>query len=438
MALSAKVFSFTVSTGAVGTTFDVTGLTGIHSSSKFWALLWWSGRATTGFAEEDVRVGLGLLTGTASRRSYSMFLDHGSASEVSVGSKENDCCIHTVTTGPAIEGKCDLDSVITDGLRFIVDDQFVTAVVVGGIAVWGSDITDVGIVDFDSPTATGDDDASLNFGFALNTGIDDKAIITISNRNSSFGSAANIGALGLSVIAGDTIAQAAVGIRASHGVNPTTNNRACRTGVSINGMATVDQITHRASATAWLSTGARLNWAETALSTWNSSALAVKGGRYKVGDILSQTGTSNTDETVGIVPKGLFLFSAGAAESASDTSNAHIHISVGGATGAAERNVAFICDQDATTPADCGSGFQTDAFYGRIDVTNATKAVIGLADLVDLDASGGGFTFVMDDADPDQAIIPYLAIGETPVTTQYTNLERSTRGLLRGLAPMWR
>lgn len=415
MALNCKVGTVTISTGAVGTTFDVTGLTGFDTSTKKAVILWWSGRGTTGFGEDDLRAGQGFFVGTASRRSYTTWSDHGAADTLTAAVRHDDCCISTIATTGTLDGKADIDSIIANGFRLIVDDQFTNAVVVGYLAIWGSDLQEAGIVDFDSPGATGDQD--LNFGFALDTGKNDKGVIIISNRAGTFGTIAAIGSAGMGVVAGDTISQAAMGMRLNSGVATTLTNTASISGQCINGISSADTLTHRANATTWLSTGLRINWAET-VAGWNSSALALKGGQYLVGSILSQTGTSDTDETVGITPKAILAFSGNGAETASDSVVAHGQMSVGAASGAAERAVAFVGDQDNIADSDIGVGFRDDAFYARIDITNAVKAEIGRADLVDfVIPTSGGFTFVMDDADPDQAFIPYLAMGAAPDAT---------------------
>ena len=139
--------------------------------------------------------------------------------------------------------------------------------------------------------------------------------------------------------------------------------------------------------------------------------LCLKGGQFKVGDILSQTTTDNTAETgVGFQPKALIFASHNKTESTADTPQDHDERTVGFATSATSRNCVGIMDKDNEGTMDVAHAIHTDQCYSN-QSTAATIAVEGLMDLVSMDSDG--FTFVMDDADPAQAFAWYLAVGNS-------------------------
>lgn len=410
MSLSVADGVITAGADAVNTTYTVSGLSFQPKAIFFF----WCGRATTGQGEADHNWGSGFATSTSSRRCYISQSDHGAAAAASDHARFNDCCIATLTVAGALASKIDLNAINSDGFQLIVDDNLPAGLVISWIAWGGSDITDVAIVDFSEPGSTGNQDISV--GFALDTGQDDKAVIFLGGVDTAFGSITSWSNWMLGVAAGNSPVNAVLTGNTIDSSDPSEADTYCRNGDCVANLGTGAAVVSRASVSAWLSTGFRLNWAEVdGGTTWEQSALVIKGGRWNVGDATTSTGTSNQDEVVGIVPKGILLASHGKAQSTADTSQAVDERIVGVATAAASRSTAGMLQKDAANTMDIGIAHRNDAMYVN-QSTASTITVEGLMDLVDFVVTGDGFTYVMDDADPSPAFFWYLACADAPVT----------------------
>lgn len=400
-----------LTTGAVNTTFSVE-TPGFQPSA---VVLCWNGRATLGTAEADANFGIGLFTGTAARRAYNAQLDHAVTANNNRDTVwRNDACVVTLDTAAALGGLADVDAIFANGFRLIIDDQFPAALVVGWLAVGGTDIANVAVVDWTERATNGDTDVAT--GFALNTGIDDKAVIAVGIRSTAAsGTAASDSAISLGIAAGNSIAQATAGMSGDDATDPSLT---CGYGISgqLVSLLGNDVVVTRNRVSSWLADGFRVTTDETDGSAYRYSALVIKGGRWEVGNFLTRTDTTKTDEATTYVPKGLLALSAVRAESTSDTTTAGAELSVGAAAGANARWASLIRDADASAAADVGHSLVDTAFYTNIAATAAT--VDGLCDLVDfVPASGNGFTFVMDDADPAQSFVAYLVGAEAPAAS---------------------
>jgi len=406
MALQVADGTITLSTGAVGTTFTVSGL----AFQPVAIFFFWNGRATSGQGEADHKFGAGFAVSTSSRRAFTTQSDHGNTTIASDTARYNDCCVATLTIAGAIDGKADLNAINSDGFQLIIDDVFSAGLQVGWIAWGGSDLTNAEIVDISEPGATGNQDIATSF--ALNTGADDKAIIFLGSSDGAYGTPTTFSTFMFGVAAGDTPVNAVFAACSDDALGTSNTMAYSRTGDCI---AEVDSdVVHsRAAVSAWLSTGFRLNWsAVDAATTWPFSALVMKGGRWQVGDSVTSTGTTNQTENTNYQPKGIVVGSACRAASTAGTSTAVDERSIGVATSASSRRCASLTDKDAATIADMGIDYREDAFYSN-QSTATTVVVEGLADLVSFDAAPS-FTFVMDDADPTANYFFYLLAADAP------------------------
>jgi hypothetical protein len=156
----------------------------------------------------------------------------------------------------------------------------------------------------------------------------------------------------------------------------------------------------RASLTSFDATNINLNWAER-LSTRYIMALVWAGGAFRVDDLLTQTTTTPfTDSGYGLKPTAALFASCNRAASTADTPTTFANLSIGAATGPAERVGTAIQDENAVGTSECTAALQVDEVYVNID---ATSLVQGLMDVQSFDADG--MTLVMDDADPSQAFV---------------------------------
>lgn len=393
-----------ITTGAVGTTFTVSGL-----SFQPTAILFnWSGRTTIGSANEfDHRWGAGFATSTSSRRAYTSASDHGVGTSAADNNRFNDCCIGTLTTTGATDGKADLNAINADGFQLIIDDTFAVALAVQWFA-W--DATNAEIVDFNEPGSTGDQDIATSF--ALNTGNDDKAVILLGGGNGTFGTVDTFSVWEMGVVAGDTPVNALLACAARDAAPNMVTHSYCRTGECL-AVTYLDAVQSAASLTAWLSTGFRLNWTTIDTTANQFSALVMQGGnQWQVGDALTSTGSTNQVESTNFQPTGLIVGSHCKTESVAGTVQAHDERSLGFATAPTTRSCIAVVDTDAPTSSDIAIGGWSDRIYNNFDQTNAAKTTVqGAMDLVSFDATPS-FTYVMDTTDDVENYFWYLATGD--------------------------
>lgn len=391
--------TITLTTGGIGTTFTVSGLP-FQPKAIFFAH---SGRAAVGQAEGTHRFGAGFAVSTSSRRCYSSFSDHAQATMTNGIVALNDCVVGAQNNVLGMAGKADLDAVLSDGFRLIIDQVFAVAMIVGWEA-WGGDLTDAQIVDFTDPGAPGNLDVATSF--SLNTGKDDKAVIFLGINGTGFGTPGGDSCWFIGAAAGHSIVNAVLGGMSDNGLADAITCSYCRLGECV-ALVDPDVVNRRASVTAWdpAGNGFRLNFAEVGGGGVSYSALVLKGGRWFIGSGLTATDGSNVVEATPYVPKGILVASHNKAENASDVTAPHDERSVGVADAVGQWYASMI-DKDAAAAADVGVDFNTTGFYGN-QSTAATIVVEGVGGLVSLDATPG-FTFAMSDPDPVASFFWYL------------------------------
>jgi hypothetical protein len=168
----------------------------------------------------------------------------------------------------------------------------------------------------------------------------------------------------------------------------------------------------RADFVSFLSNGFRVNWLENGAGSRRYHYLALKGGQYAVGSVLTQTDTVTDIVVSGLpfAPKGGLLISHCKAESTQDVVQDHDELSVGAFSGATQRNAQAHLDEHAVADSEVTTALEFDAVYANISTASAIE---GLMDVKTVDA--GGVTFIMDDADPAQSFVGYLLVGDAPV-----------------------
>jgi hypothetical protein len=161
----------------------------------------------------------------------------------------------------------------------------------------------------------------------------------------------------------------------------------------------------------FLSNGFRMNCIE---ATGNRYCvyLALKGGNYAVGSLLTRTdGNDIVVSGLASRPAAVLLASHCQTESTQDTVQANDRLSVGAFTSVSERVAQAIHDVDAGTDSVVATAVEYDEAYINLD---STGAVQGLMDVKSVDATG--FTMVMDDTDPSAAFVGYIAFGPSAQT----------------------
>lgn len=405
MALSCFVDAFNIGTGALGTTVARSGY-GFQPKA---CLYWWAGRldAVDAVGLLHVRCGIGAACTPTDRCCVSTYIDHGSASAATARTHYTTECIVSVNKSAVVDANADLQSFDSDGQTLVIDDAFVTAqnVRVHCLAVGGSDLTNVATVQFQAPTTTGNADVtSLSF--------QPDALVLFSVGHPTVPAAATTTArLSLGVVAGGQ-----QGVAAYEDVNGlgTTDTASYNYGGECVALFTnATTINFRAAFVSFLSNGFRLNWLEVDGSTQPYVVgLALKGGSYLVGNLLTQTDTVTTmvESGFGFQPTGVLLLSSTDAQSTQDSPGAHARMSIGAFTSPTNRGVQACMSQDASANSNAGSTVQHDACYARVTTAGALDA---LMDVQSVDSDG--FTGIMDDADVAQAYVTYLAFGNAGV-----------------------
>ncbi|MDA1330692.1 MAG: hypothetical protein O3B43_06480 [Chloroflexi bacterium] len=141
--------------------------------------------------------------------------------------------------------------------------------------------------------------------------------------------------------------------------------------------------------------------------------LAIKGGEWHLYDDLTQTNVATDIQKsgFGFAPSGGIVMSGNQAFSSQDTVNGAHQFSIG-AFNALDSRVVAASNISVSGPSSDSIGLFSDiAVYENVTVASGS---VGRADIQSIDA--GGFTFIMDDADPSQAPMVVLAIGPLEIS----------------------
>jgi hypothetical protein len=413
MALTSKVGSFNTGTGAAASTVVVNDV-GFQPKIIFF---WWNGRTDTVDASGRANHarGFGVATSTADRRFMTSLAQDTPTAMLTNATQGNAACIGVTTTGDAIDGLLDVSSFYAGGFTLVVDDQFAASYRVQYLALGGSDITDVTTGQLTGPAAgvTGNQDTtSLSFqpDFLLCFGTGQ----TTANNTVRADSRCSLG----------------IATSASQGVWAGGSNDGAGTSQAMayckaseiwaQVAAAVTGLDDRAAFVSFLSNGFRLNWTEVTTGGAVVFFAAIKGGGIKAGSVLTQTDTTTpiTASSFGFQPTGVLLFSACRAESTADTMTDDDELSMGAFTSTSARVAMSMADDDAAGTAVVSTGLSHDQCYQNLVAADGT--VDGEMDVSSVDA--GGFTLIMDNADPAQSFVMYAAFGDTAVAPTVKHL----------------
>ena len=417
MGMSSAVGSFNTGTGAIGTTVAVSGL-GFQPKL---VLFWWSNRTGTTDAagRADAGRGFGYAISTSVRGRCNTLAQDTPTSMVTNKSQDDTECIGLTTTADAIDGLMDLQSMDADGFTLVVDDVFVASYRVHYLALGGTDITDVAGGNFLKATVTGDQDIT-------SVGFEPDLVILFSHGGTNLTGTIAVDTE-LMIGAFDGNGNQAVYLGASNDAAGTSQTLSYCTdaecaAIFANAITITDQ---RAQFTSMLSNGFRINWIDNAGAVASAiQYIALKGGSYKVGSLLTQTDTT-TDIVAsgfGFQPAAGMFLSHGKAESTADTPQDDDEWSMGAFSSTSARAAFATADDDAAGTAIVSSAVEHDEVY--INLNANTGAVEGLMDIKSVDS--GGFTCIMDDADPAQAFVWYIAFGPSSGPTEYTQSASGT------------
>jgi hypothetical protein len=402
MGLSSHVGSFNITTGALGSTVVVSGM----SFQPKVVIFFWEGlTATSNGVRGTARRGIGAAVSASSFFCRSTFDTDAAGTAVAKAGNVTDACVGEINNAGTYVGKADLQSFNSDGFTLEITDAFVTDLLVSYIAYGGSSITNAEIGAFiPSGTApvnqtvnnTGNFQPNITFFFYSPTPADATLMIGAATSSSaeavmltSANDAATSGATGSYCLAGECIAYH-VSLAAT--TSPTTR---------------AEFVSHNASPG-----GFTINWLERG-DAGGVTYLSIKGGNWLVGDFLTQTDTTTAIAAsgFGFAPKGVLFMSAGRAATAANAApSAHSEASIGAATSASARVCRQMASRNGNTAMFVHLAARTDCVYINSDPANAAYTLEGLGDVQTFDSDG--FTCIMDDADPTQSFVFYIAAGE--------------------------
>lgn len=411
MSLLRAVGAFNIGTGAVGTTTAVT--TTDPDSGTFQPkviLFWWSGRTenvdTTGSL--DVKPGFGWAGSSALFSALTTQMDDGPTTSATDRRITNAACISCLDTAGAIDGEADLQSFDVAGFTLEIQNQFATNLRVHYLALGGTDITNVGIVEFEEPAATGNQDYVVGFRpdavFIIGMGDSQPAAPPVTQVYSL---------MSIGIVAGSTPVNMVISAGSVDASADAFTNRYSKSGECI-AQTIADVVQTRATLTQWNSDGFRLNWLERLETGRSHIALCLKGGRYHVGSLITRTDTGTiTVSGITFRPRAVLFLSNCAPENTVDTASPDWLWSIGAGISPTERGAQGVVDDDAATDMECAASVRHDVVY--VDINIADDTVGGLMDLQSIE--NDGFVCVMDDADLSAAFVPFMAFGDMPALT---------------------
>jgi len=417
MPLQCFVDAFNIGTGAVASTVVRTGY-GFQPKA---CLYWWSGRteSTTTFARKNLQMGAGMASSATARACVTMLSQDTTTTMVTNRRHDAANVIACTTTSDTTDGSADLQSFDAGGQTLVITDQFTTNLRVHCLALGGTDLTNAIVVQFAGPGANGNQDTTT-VGFqpdalVLLSSIQDVASGTTQNFTGQllFGLATGPSNQGVVALTDKDASADASTSRYSYGGECLASPNDTATAVG-----------RRAAFVSFLSNGFRLNWLEFSSAGFQYFALALKGGRYAVGNVVTSTTINTTIPVTGLgfAPSGLWLMSAAAPVDVQATVRTQATVAVGGATSPTNRACQGAVSEHAVATAVCASSTRED---GCLELLNSGSVSAGVVDVQSMDA--GGFTLIMDVADVTTTkYVTYLACGSTPVTVVPRSLDHST------------
>lgn len=400
MTASVKVGSFNTGTGAVSSTIAVTGV-GFQPKVVF---LWFTGRSDSSDAigRADILRGFGVAISTTDRRAIASFSDDAAADSATGRTASTVACLVTVNAADTQDGALDHQSMDSDGFTLVVDDQLPADLRVSYLALGGDSLTNYVTGGITEPGATGNQDYTVSGSFQP-----DCVLFFSISHTANAGAGGSMFMLGAATASG---AQAVLSNTSRDAVASTTTRMYCTNDECVALMASTASTTGRAAFVQFNSDGFRLNWTERAASRL-IHYIALKGGNFLVGDLLTRTDGNDIAETgFGFQPAGAMFVSHGTTESTSDTAQNHDRLSLGAFDSTSSRNVQGNLDENNLTDSEATTAIEFDAVYVNIK-TDST--IDGLMDIKSVESDG--FTTVMDDVDPSQAFVWYLAFGPAAV-----------------------
>jgi len=307
------------------------------------------------------------------------------------------------TSPDTTSGILDIQSVDDTNVVFVVTEQFDASYRVHLQFIGGTDITYISLSTRSGPTTTGDQDIT-DLGFTPDImffigGHLSQAPPDIQNDSSIF--------MG---VCDNQLNQwtAASGTNDEGGALSGRARSYMKDGESICILAptTLSPPDCRASVTQMLPTGFRLNWAKVTHSARRFALLAVQGGNWKVGNLLTQLDTTEHPIVTGFVPDGTLMVSQCKPVSVTDTVDVDDLWTCGFSQDSTVNVAQSISEKDLVSPTVVSTGVFHNDCYASLDNAGNVVARFGVSS-----RQSNGFSYKHSLADVAQNFVGYVAFG---------------------------
>ncbi len=321
--------SFVITTGAIGTTFTrvfTDTATGATFSPTF-VFLFWSGHpfGGSGIGRQDMLQGRGFAISPTVRGYAAMGSDDGLAASNASRDMNSDGCVGIVQGGSRV-GRLDVDAVLANGMRFIIDQVFTQPIGLGMLAL-GGDLASVGQVLHVGP----DDACATDPVDVTGYGFDPAAGISI-GANETLTTGASLGRLIMGMFR--SVAQQGVWAGASdNDAGTSETSRFDRfADIALARVRPSTSVAYRNSFNSLITDGFRFNCLE---DDGDSNFIAgVLGGSYHIEEFLTRTSIGTIVLTPGFEVSGGIIMSHNTAESVdNDTGQVDNSASIGAFSG---------------------------------------------------------------------------------------------------------
>jgi len=373
------------------------------------------GRGTTG-AGSSVELSIGAGSGAASRGCATSFYSDNAGSVTGGGRNDDAAIIQRIDATGALSGSLDFNSFITDGVRVTIDDDFSVGQKVMVIGIGGDDITNVAVKKYMTGTSTGDaiDFTGLGFDPGDNSLFIFFGLPEVASAIPSANEDVIAMSFGLATSNGDQYSMSINNDDDSASADTDTYSRAgdCLNSTTPAGSA---GSAFRAIFIQSITDGFRLD-----IDTLTGSisrpffVMVIKGGSWKLFDLLTQTDTTTdiVKSGFGFQPVGAVFVSHCQAQSPSPAlTQTGSGLSIGACTGTSDEICHSLLDENGTANMETSTAIRYSDVYARISAASAIDGAMRAQSFPD----ATGFTMRMSDADPAQAFVFGFALGNSPV-----------------------
>lgn len=404
MAMEAEVGILTIDTGkTAGQTQAVSGL-GFQPKIL---LYWWNGatEGTDSVTQRDHTRGFGYMISGSDRGCNISSSDDLAAKSDTYHRVRDECCVMEMLVNSG-GGRLDFYSFDSDGFTVEYDAQFTNALKIGYLALGGASLTNVKGGTFNTATATGTQ-SYTGVGFQP-----DFMMFLTQGRGASLPMGASDSMFNIGMASSASAFAAFQGGSNDNQATSDTHNYCIGSECLAVGRYAEDSPYIRADLYSFDSDGWTLDYFEVRTTAYPCLYIAMKGGNYLVGNLLTKDdGTDIVESGFGFEPSAVLLFSGCESEHTTDTLTTEDRFSVGAFSATDERNALGMIDVDNLADTEIYTAIEHDGVFAKISTGGALDAVM---DVKSIDS--GGFTCVMDDPEGsgNSSFVPYAAFGPRP------------------------